>query len=245
MKKILQAIVLILFSQSLFASDLRVAVASNFKNAMDVLIPIFEMESGHSVDVSTASSGKLFAQLRHGAPFDVFMSADTVKPQQLVKMGLAEPESAVIYATGRLVLWAPKARHVDRSYLHTSRSIAIANPRHAPYGMAAMDTIATLFPRTEHELALRSGENVGQAFQFVKAAHVDAGFVALSQVRQLNIPEHQYWLVPDFCYTAIEQQAVITRHGKSNHASAEWLRFLKRKNTQEIIQQLGYQPTEN
>jgi len=245
MKKLLQAFVLILFSPFVMASDLRVAVASNFKTAMDVLVPIFEAESGHTVDVSTASSGKLFAQLRHGAPFDVFMSADTVKPEQLIKMGLAEADSAVVYATGRLVLWAPKARFVDRSYLHTSRSIAIANPRHAPYGMAAMATIDTLFQGTEHELALRSGENVGQTFQFVRAAHVDAGFVALAQVRQLKIPEHEYWLIPDYCHLPIEQEAVITRHGSSNHASAEWLRFLKRESTQRIIQTLGYKPIEH
>jgi len=224
------------------AEQARVAVASNFSVAITTLAERFEANTGHEVTLVFGSTGKHYAQIRNGAPFDSFFAADSRRPELLEKEGMALPGSRFTYATGKLVLWSPKAGYVDaegRVLEHGAfRYLAIANPKLAPYGKAAREVLHARGVWDALKAKTVRGENIGQAFQFVKSGNAELGFVALSQVqRPGQPPEGSWWEVPQAIYAPIEQQAVLL---KENTAARAFLSFVKSDKSRGFIRSFGY-----
>lgn len=224
------------------AAELRVAVASNFRQAMEVLARDFEERTGHAVTLSAGSTGKHYAQIRNGAPFDVFLAADERRPRLLEEHGEAVAGSRFTYARGRLVLWSADPALVDAEgrVLDESgfRYIAIANPRLAPYGRAAREVLERrgLWERLAGRIAL--GENVAQAFQFVRSGNAALGFVARSQVASLDPGERgSSWIVPGSLHEPIDQQAVLLRDGEAARALLDYVRSAEGRS---LIREHGY-----
>lgn len=222
--------------------EIRVAVASNFSVAVRAITERFENKTGHKVTLVFGSSGKHYAQIKNGARLDVFLSADARRPRLLEDEGLAEHDSRFTYARGRLVLWSPELDYVDMggSVLEEGdfRFLAIANPRLAPYGMAAQTVLEHRGLWKPLNRRIVRGENIGQAFQFVKSGNAALGFVAFSQISYPgHSPEGSYWEVPDSLYSPIEQQAVLLT---DNTAARAFWDFLRTPETQALIQEYGY-----
>ncbi|HET9832114.1 MAG TPA: molybdate ABC transporter substrate-binding protein, partial [Vicinamibacterales bacterium] len=213
---------------------LTIAAASDLQPVLPRLVPLFEQQTGHTVRVTFGSSGNFLAQIRSGAPFDVFLSADIDYPQQLEAAGLAEPETLLSYATGSLVLWTRKGSAVDvrrgLDVLSTGavRRIAIANPDHAPYGRAAVAALRNsgLYETVRAKLVL--GENVSQAAQFVQSANAEAGLIPLSLARSMGLRDiGEYVDVTTTLYPPIRQAAIIPRASPNKDAARAFLAFLK------------------
>ena len=224
------------------ADEIRIAVASNFRDAMSALATRFEQETEHKVTLIFGSSGKQFAQIRNGAPFDAFFSADSTRPELLERDGLAVPGSRFTYAVGKLVLWSPQADYVDPGgkilksgdFLH----LAIANPALAPYGEAARETLEAMGLWDQLGSRLVRGENMGQAFQFVFSGNAELGLVAWSQLRRNDAAiEGSYWLVPARYYSPIEQQAVLLQ---DTVAARTFMSFIRDGDSARIIRAHGY-----
>lgn len=196
-----------------FADEIRVAVASNFRPAMQALQHEFESTSEHRLTLIFGSTGKHYAQIVNGAPFDVFFAADAERPQRLELEGLAVADSRFTYAIGKLVLWSPRPGFIDAQGEVLEKGdfyhLAIANPQLAPYGRAAREVLLALGLWEQLGERLVRGENISQAFQFVESGNAELGFVAWAQLQQ---PGQQIrgsvWYVPQELYQAIEQQAV-------------------------------------
>ncbi|MEM9495146.1 MAG: molybdate ABC transporter substrate-binding protein [Pseudomonadota bacterium] len=225
-----------------------VAVASNFKSAMDALETAFEEQSGHELVVTAGSTGKLYAQIVNGAPFDVLLAADEARPRRLLEGGLVHSDAVFTYATGKLVLWDPAGRAVgpDRLQGGAFRRLALANPDLAPYGAAARDVLPALgvsgLPRRKQVM----GENIGQTFAFVKTQNADLGFVALSQILSLP-PEKRgaYWAPPDTLYTPIHQDAALLARADGNSAAFDFFEYLKSDDAAAVIRRFGYEREES
>lgn len=220
------------------AAEIHVACASNFTATLEKLADAFEREQPHRLRMSTASTGKLYAQIRHGAPFDIFLSADRERPALLHEEGLAE--APFTYAIGRLALYAPKGEPLSLLERGEFQHLAIANPQTAPYGAAARSVLEgmrlweTLQPR------LVIGENIGQAFQFVHIGNAELGFVALAQIRALHVAQEHYWLVPAERHVSLDQDAVLLRGSRAPDAARSFLEFLKSDPAKKIIERDGY-----
>lgn len=244
-------------SQVVQAEQATLAVASNFAPAITALVQAFEGDSEHRLVVATGSSGKLYAQIRHGAPFDLFFSADQDKPKALVAAGLTT--SATTYAIGKLALWSPspglahklKSQLVQGDY----QRLALANPKLAPYGAAAAQTMQALGVTldakgkagTKHtQRKWVRGENIAQTFQFVMTGNTDLGFVALSQISQAGqISRGSAWLVPESLHQPIRQDVVLLQSAQTNQAAIEFLEFVRSERGRGIINGYGYRtPTE-
>jgi len=231
-----------LIPQVSLADQVRVAVASNFAPALRAISSHFENKTGHRVQISTASSGKHYAQIIQGAPFDVFFSANSDYPQQLEGHKLAAPNSRFTYALGKLVLWSADAQLLDdeASALHQRRFryLAIANAKVAPYGQAAKQVLDAFQLWQPLQQKIIRGENIGHTFQFVYSGNAQLGFIARSQLMQLNA-DHQgsFWLVPQSLYEPIEQQAVLLNDKEGAKA---FIAFVKTPPMLEIIQRFGY-----
>ncbi len=226
------------------ADTLRIAVASNFAHTLQTLLPEFEKETGHSVEVSSASSGKLYAQILHGAPFDVFLSADTDKPQRLAQQlsnQLPETEPAPFtYAIGRLVFWCPAECEYPLSGITANNlTIAIANPRLAPYGLAAQQTMDAF---GLNPAKVVTGENIGQAYRFIESGNAAAGFVAQSQVITAKTPSDQYWLIQNDHHQPLEQAGILTAQGLNKPAAQAFVTYLLSTAVQARIAEHGYDP---
>ncbi len=222
------------------ADTLRIAVASNFAHTLQTLLPEFENETGHKVEISSASSGKLYAQILHGAPFDIFLSADTNKPQRLAQQFPKSESTLFTYAIGRLVFWCPDECEYPLSGIATnSLTIAMANPRLAPYGLAAQQAMDAfeLIPAK-----VVTGENIGQAYRFIESGNAPAGFVAQSQVITAEIPPEQYWLIPDEHHQPLEQAGILTPQGLNNPAAQAFVNYLLSTAVQARIAEHGYDP---
>jgi molybdate transport system substrate-binding protein len=215
------------------AQQLNVAVAANFFGTLQQLAPKFQQASGIELLLSSGASGQFYAQIREGAPFDLLLSADADRPQQLETDGLAIPGSRFTYAIGTLVLWSPNAGVVDREGKVLSgsgyRMIGIAEPHNAPYGAAAQQVLVSLglWDELNQDKKLAVGENINQAWQFAASGNVDMAFVALSQISSDGVIAGSYWLPPQSLYAPLNQDAVIlTRTGKRAAAEAfmNWLR---------------------
>ncbi|MEO0466766.1 MAG: molybdate ABC transporter substrate-binding protein [Pseudomonadota bacterium] len=224
-------------------ADVRVAVATNFKPALEQLLPEFERETGYRVQLTAGSTGKLYAQIRQGAPFDVFLAADQVRPMALEEAGLIFGNSRFTYAVGQLVLWSPEDDVVGPADLDDPdlKRVALAQPDLAPYGQAA----AQVFEHLELEAVLETkgvfGENIGQTFAFVQTGNAELGFVAHTQV--LSLPDQQrggVWHPPAGSYAPIRQDAVMLGRAADRHASGDFMVWLARDTTQARIAALGY-----
>jgi molybdate transport system substrate-binding protein len=247
MKIIRYMTVALLISLSSLASaeEVNVAVAANFTAPMKQIAADFEKATGHKVLLSYGASGKFYAQIANGAPFQLFLSADDEKPAQLEKDGLVVPGSRFTYAVGTLVLWSPKAGVVDVKgevlKKGAFRKISIANPKLAPYGSAAMETLAKL--GLEGALApwTVTGENIAQTFQFVESGNAELGFVALSQVmKEGKIASGSAWIVPAKMHSPIRQDAVLLLKGKGNPAAEALAAYLKTGKVKALIRSYGY-----
>ena len=234
---------LMILPEALLPDEIRLAVASNFAPAMKTLVSRFEQESGHEVRLSFGSTGKQYAQIINGAPFDAFFAADTARPERLEAEGQAIAGSRFTYARGKLVLWSPDPGKVDAEGHVLSRDsfrfLAIANPKLAPYGEAARQVLQHLELWVGLEPRLVRGENIGQAFQFVRSGNADLGFVAWSQLVAANLVNTgSNWSVPALLHDPIDQQAV--RMSK-REAVGDFIAFVRSTEGQAIIIQNGYE----
>jgi len=223
------------------AGEARVAVAANFTATAETLAAGFEAESGNTVSLSFGATGALYAQIAEGAPFDVFLAADTARPERAVAEGLAVKDSLFTYALGRLALYSTSLELADATAVLRDGDfthIAIADPVTAPYGAAAMDALAGLGLKQALAGKLVTGTNVTQTLQFIKTGNAELGFVALSQVA--DAPAGDKWRVPENLYRPIRQGAVLTRQGAENPAALGFVDFLKSASARAIIAAAGY-----
>lgn len=237
------SVVLIALPTEVSANEIRVAAAANVSTVIETLATHFEDATGRDVQVVLGSTGKLYAQIVNGAPFDIFLAADTRHPELLERDELAVPGSRFTYATGHLMLWSPHDGYVDPNgdILESGsfRYLAIAHPRLAPYGRAARQVLEALDLWGRLEGRVVRGENIAQAFQFVESGNAELGFVALSQLTRaggLSI-RGSIWKVPGELYTPIEQQAVLL---EDSPAGRELIRFLQSDEARAIIRDHGY-----
>ncbi len=222
------------------ARELTVAVAANAAGAVHALASDFEQESGHRVTVTVGSTGKLYAQILHGAPFDLFLAADQERPRLLVEQGLAVEDSRRTYAIGRLVLWSPDstvAIHADTLRDGSFRRLAIANPELAPYGAAARDALRDLGLWEVLRSKIVMGENVGQSYAMVASGNAEFGFVALSSV--LGGPG-SHWEVPRRMIEPIRQDAVLLKRAEANPAARAFHGFLESPKARWILESSGF-----
>lgn len=228
---------------SAIAAETRVAVAANFTEPAKEIAARFEARTGHKATLSFGSSGQFYTQIANGAPFQVFLSADAERPLKAEADGLAVPATRFTYATGRLVLWSKTPGLVDgRGAVLTKgtfQKIAIADPKVAPYGLAAVETLKklNLYDRVTPKLV--TGASITQAYQFIDTGAAELGFVALSQV--INHNEGSRWIVPAADHTPILQQAVLLKSGVENPAAKAFVQFLKSSEAKAIIRRFGYE----
>lgn len=225
------------------AADTQVAVAANFTEPAKEIAAAFAKATGHNAVLSFGSSGTFYTQMSHGAPFEVFLSADADRPKKAEQDGLAVPGSRFTYAIGRLVLYSAQPSLVDDkgAILKSGgfQKLSIADPTAAPYGVAAEQTMKKLgvYPAIQPKIV--KGSSITQAYQFVATGAAELGFVALSQV--VNVPGGSRWVVPANLHAPIDQQAVLLWTGQKNPAAAAFMKFLKSPAAIAIIRRYGYE----
>lgn len=233
---------------------IHIAVASNFTFAMNELITQFEANTGHSVKASYGSSGKIYAQIQHGAPFQIFFSADQAKPKALENAGMVVADSRFTYAVGALVLWSTKPDLIVNGESVLSgddfNKLALANPKLAPYGAAAVQVLEQLNRVKSTRSKWIQGENIAQTYQFVATGNADLGFVALSQLKQAQLKQaspkpDSSWVVPQTLYSPIKQDAVLLKRGKDSAAAKALISFIQSNQGRTIIESYGYTSTSN
>lgn len=226
--------------------EVRVAVAANFAGPMERIGKMFEAETGYQVVVVGGATGALATQVRNGAPFDLLLAADEETPRKLEEEGFGAKGQRYTYATGRLVLYSAQAGFVDGEGKVLAAGqfehLAIANPRVAPYGIAARDVLQALGLADTLASRIVEGESIGQTFAFVRSGNAELGFVALSQVAPPDgRAPGSWWVVPAKLYHPIRQDLVLLRHGNSNPAAAALYSYLRTKAVRDLIQLYGYQ----
>ncbi len=245
MKTLLIPMLALFCAASTQAAEVSVAVAANFTAPMNVIAVEFARDTGHVAKPAFGATGKFYAQIRNGAPFQMFLAADDETPARLEREGLTVPTSRFTYAVGTLVLWSAQPGVVDTQAAVLKKNqfnkIALANPKLAPYGKAAVEVMTgmglldTLAPR------FVQGENIAQTWQFVSTGNAQLGFVALSQVmKDGRISSGSAWIVPGKLHTPIRQDAVILAAGKGNAAAEALMKYLKSDKARAIIQAYGY-----
>jgi len=239
-----------------FASEpvtkLHIAVASNFKQVHQVLASKFETLYSSRSDVpikiisSSGSSGTLFAQIKHGAPYDLFLSADQVRPDSLIDLGLALKQSRTVYAQGQIALWQPKSAlpfDINIFKTHTNKYV-LANPKLAPYGAASQAIMKKTGYWQAQDHSRIVAHNIATAFQYVASGSIKIGWVAFSQLKswkqRIPVPRHSYWLPPITDYPVIHQVAVQLVRAKNKTIAAEYLVFLSAPKAQTLIKSFGY-----
>lgn len=227
------------------AEQLRIAVAANFRSTLEQLVEDYAaLAPGVNISLSSASSGVLYNQIVNGAPFDLFLSADGERPARLEAEGLIEPHTRFTYAIGQLALWHDGPIRVDDQALaHWQGRIAMANPRLAPYGEAAQQTLETLGLWSTHRRQLVTGASISQAFQFVYSGNLQLGFVSYSQWLESGLDRGQIWLVPETLFSPIEQQVVVLKQARSLQAAQAFVAYLQSPAAEVIIRQAGYRLT--
>lgn len=239
------SLLLVGLTQPAAAAEVNVAVAANFTAPMQQIAAAFTTETGHRAVLSFGSTGKLYAQIRNGAPFGMLLAADTQTPAQLVTDGLAKPGSPFTYAIGRLALWSAEPERVDDGGAVLRKSVpvrlAIADPRLAPYGKAALQTLEALGLRAQLAPHLVTGESIAQTFQFVSTGNAPLGFVALSQIyANGRITHGSAWVVPQRLHDPLRQDAVVLLSAQSNPAAIALAKFLRGPIARRIIHAYGY-----
>jgi molybdate transport system substrate-binding protein len=228
------------------AEKVQVAVAANFATVVEKLEPGFESLTGHELVLISASTGKLFAQIVRGAPFDVLLAADEVRPQRLIRAGLARTESQRTYAMGRLVLWSRDPSLIDSDGRATLRwgkfrRLALANPDLAPYGVAAREALDSLGLSEALKDRWVMGENIGQTFALVATGNAELGFIAASQKQSAQEGmEGSFWLVPESLHAPIRQDVVLLTAGEGNPAARAFLEYLDSDEARAFIRGSGY-----
>ncbi len=238
-------LILALVAATAHSAEVQVAVAGNFTGPMEKIVPSFEQETGHKAIVAYGTVGKFYAQINNGAPFDVLISADEETPRRLVKDGLAIAESRFTYAVGKLVLWSKKPGFVDDNGEVLKRQafkhLAIASPKLAVYGAAAVEVMKKLGVYELLAPKLVLGENITQTYQFVATGNAELGFVALSQIyKDGNYAAGSYWMVPAELYPQLKQDAVLLKRGNENTAARALLAYLQSETARGIIRSYGY-----
>lgn len=228
-----------------WAAQATVAVAANFAEPIKAIAELLQKSTGHTVQITLGSTGKLYAQIRNGAPFDVLLAADARTPQRLEAEGQAVAGSRFTYATGKLVLWSAKAGRVDDqgAVLKAANlgKVAYAAPKVAPYGAAAVEAMNRLGLSAALAPRLVQGESIGQTFGFVFSGNADVGFVALSQVLQGGrLRSGSMWVVPQNLYSPIRQDAVLLQRGAQNEAALALMRLLQSPDIKDLIRSYGY-----
>ncbi|MFJ2536588.1 molybdate ABC transporter substrate-binding protein [Pseudomonas sp. NPDC087614] len=228
------------------ADEVQVAVAANFTAPIKAIAADFEKDTGHKLVAAYGATGQLYTQIKNGAPFEVFLSADDTTPEKLENEGEIVKGSRFTYAIGTLALWSAKEGYVDakgdvlknNEYQHLS----IANPKTAPYGLAATQVLATLKLGEATQAKIVEGQNITQAYQFVSTGNAELGFVALSQIyKDGKVSSGSAWIVPATMHDPIKQDAVILNKGKNNAAAQALVDYLKGPKAAAIIKSYGYQ----
>ena len=243
MSRVLQSLLVLAIFANAHAEQASIAVAANFSAPMKQLAPLFEKSTGHTLALSSGSTGKFYTQIRNGAPFDVLLAADDETPARLAREGDAVRTQT--YAIGKLVLWSTDAAKLDGSdaVLRSGayNKLAVANPKLAPYGAAAMQVLDKLRLLDQAKDKFVTGENIGQTHQFVASGNADIGFVALSQVWQDGkLSGGSAWLVPAPFYTPLRPDPALLKRGEANAAARALLDFLKPPQAQALIRSYGY-----
>jgi len=229
------------------AGELTVAAAADLSFAFKELVPTFEQQTGEHVKLTLGSSDNFYAQIQNGAPFDLYFSADISYPKKLEEAGLAVPGSLYPYAVGRIVLWTGNESRLDLSKgleilrEPTIKKIAIANPKHAPYGRAAVAAMEyfKVYDQVKDKLIL--GENISQTAQFIESGACDIGIVALSlALAPVMKAAGQYWEIPATAHSPLEQGAVILKQSKNPEVARQFLEFIKSPHGQEIMKRYGF-----
>lgn len=238
----LVAAALLLPGSSASAEDFIIAVASNFTAPAKTLAEQFETTTAHQVTLVFGSTGKHYAQITHGAPYDALLAADAWRPKILEDNGLAIPDSRFVYAVGKLALWSAQPGYVDADGAVLARDdfrfLAIANPDLAPYGAAALEVLQALRVWDRLQGRIVKGENIGQTFQFVHSRNAQLGFVAVAQIRGLENPvSGSMWVVPQTLYRPIEQHAVLLT---DSTGAREFLAYLQSERARVVIAEFGY-----
>lgn len=228
------------------AGEVNAAVAANFTAPAQQIVELFQKESGHVVKLSFGSSGKFTSQIKEGAPFDVFLAADEKNPKLLEQEGLAVEGSRFIYALGKLVLWSTQTNLVDAKGAVLRKGnynkIAYAEPKLAPYGTAAKETLEELGLWNTVQGKLVTGESITQAYQFAATGNADLAFIALSQItKDGKVTEGSWWIVPAHMYNPIKQSAVLLTAAQDKVAARAFLVFLKGEKAVAIIRTYGYE----
>jgi molybdate transport system substrate-binding protein len=229
------------------AEEITIAAASDLNFAFREIVTEYEKASGNHVRLTLGSSGNFYAQIQNGAPFDLYFSADIAYPQKLEEAGLTVPGSLYQYAVGRIVMWTGHESHIDVTQGFealrepTVKKIAIANPKHAPYGRAAVAAMEyfKVYDQVKDKLIL--GENISQAAQFIESGACDIGIIALSlAVAPAMKSRGTYWEVPAEAHPALEQGAVIMKSSKQQESAKQFLAFIKGAQGQEIMKRYGF-----
>ncbi len=228
------------------AEEVLVAVAANFTAPMQVIAAVFAKETGHKANLAFGATGKFYAQISNGAPFEVFLSADDETPARLEKEGLAVAGSRFTYAIGRLVLWSATPNYVDAKGAVLQQGnfqhLAIANPKTAPYGAAAMEALNKMGLASKLQSKIVQGENIAQTQQFISTGNAELGFVAYAQAfKDGKLTSGSAWVVGKEWHSPIQQDAVLLNKGKSNPAAVALLTFLKGDKAKTVIKSFGYE----
>jgi len=228
------------------AEEVSIAVAANFTAPAKLVAAAFEKDTGYKAMLAFGATGKFYAQVKSGAPFDVLLAADDETTARLAQEGAATPASRFTYAVGRLVLWSAKAGYVnDKGEVLKKgefRHIALANPKLAPYGAAAIEVLTALKLLDAVQPKFVQGENIAQAYQFISTGNAELGFIALSQImKDGGITEGSAWVVPASLHQPIRQDAIILNRGVGKPAAEAWIQFLKSDKAKAIIRSFGYE----
>lgn len=242
----LLGVLLVTMAQEANAGEVNAAIAANFTAPAQQIVELFQKESGHTVKLSFGSSGKFYAQIKAGAPFDVLLAADDAIPKRLVQEGAAVEGSRFVYATGKLALWSVQPDYVDEKGAVLNKGnyskLAIADPRLAPYGVAAKETLEKLTMWNAIQGKLVKGESITQTYQFVASENAEMGFIALSQImRDGKVSAGSWWLVPEDMHKPIRQSAVLLSKAKDQAAAQAFLAFFKSQKAAMIIRGYGYE----
>jgi molybdate transport system substrate-binding protein len=246
MKRLSPLILSMLAFATARADEVQVAVAANFTGPMQVIAVLFERDTGHKPNLSFGSTGKFYAQIANGAPFQVLLAADDETPAKLVKEGNAVAGTAFTYAIGKLVLWSADPKLVDAKGEILKKGgfkhLALANPKAAPYGAAGMQVMSKLGVAESIKPLIVQGENISQTHQFISTGAAELGFVAYSQViKNGAIGAGSGWLVPTNLYEPINQNAVILAKGKDKPAAVALMNYLKSEKALAVIKSFGYE----
>ncbi|NJD24148.1 MAG: molybdate ABC transporter substrate-binding protein [Betaproteobacteria bacterium] len=228
------------------AAEVHIAVAANFSGPMQVIAPLFERASGHRATLSFGATGKFYAQITNGAPYDVLLAADDETPARLVREKQAVDATAFTYAIGRLVLWSARPDLVDARGEVLRRGgfkhLALANPKTAPYGQAAMQVMTRMAVADALKPSFVQGENIAQTHQFISTGAAELGFVAYSQViRNDRIGSGSGWIVPAELHDPIRQDAVLLARARDKPAARAFLDFLRGEAARSVIRSFGYE----